>query len=73
MAEIKIGNRVVVRGDTQHYILVDPEKTHTGEVVGKDEGQLLVKLDKPVKRGSIEFGEVTVPQTSVSISQTKKE
>ena len=66
MSEIKIGDRVKVKGDTQHYILADPGESHLGEVIGKDAGQLLVKLDTPVKRGSVEFSEVSVPETKAS-------
>ena len=71
MGEIKIGERVKVRGETQSYLLTDPTKIHHGTVVGKEGGQLLVKLDKPVMRGSIEFGEVTVPEASVSLSTSR--
>jgi hypothetical protein len=67
VAEIKIGDRVRVRGDTQHYILVDPEKTHTAEVIGKEEGQLLVRLDQPVTRGGIPFREVKVPEHAADL------
>jgi hypothetical protein len=69
MSEIRIGDRVNVKGDTQDYILVDPDKIHNGEVIGKDGGQVLVKLDKPVTRGSVEFREVTVPETSARLKK----
>lgn len=69
MKEIKIGDRVSVRGDTQHFILVDPESHHKGKVIGKDGGQLLVSLDKPVVRGTVEFREVSVPENNASLSQ----
>ena len=69
MKQIKIGDRVKVKGDTQHFILVDPEQTYDGKVVGMDGGQLLVSLDKPVIRGTIEFREVSVPQTNVLSSE----
>ena len=68
MTEIKIGDRVSVKGDTQHYILVDPDRTYRGKVVGKDGGQLLVKLDRPVFRGSVEFHEVSVPEAKASLT-----
>ena len=61
MKEIKIGDRVEIHGDTQDYILPDPDEVHTGEVIGEDEGQLLVRLDKPVTRGPGSFREVSVP------------
>jgi len=64
--EIKIGDRVRVKGDTQHYILVDPDKSYSGEVVGKEGGQVLVKLDRPVMRGTVEFREVSVPENNAS-------
>ena len=73
MREIRIGDGVEIRGDTQSYILVDPDKIYNGEVIGKEEGQLLVKLDKPVMRGPVEFREVTVPETSARLSQSKED
>jgi hypothetical protein len=69
MKNIKIGDRVKIKGDTQHFILVDPEKTYGGKVIGMDGGQLLVSLDKPVIRGTIEFREVSVPQTNVLLGE----
>jgi hypothetical protein len=68
MKEIKIGDRVTVRGDTQHFILVDPDKRYKGKVIGKDGGQLLVSLDKPVMRGTVEFRDVSVSENNVSSS-----
>jgi len=59
---IKIGDRVRVKGDTQDYILVDPSKTYSGEVIGREEGQLFVRLDEPVTRGVNKFEEVSVPE-----------
>lgn len=73
MKEIKIGDRVEIRGDTQSYILTDPNKVHKGEVIGKDDGQLLVRLDKPVVRGPGEFKEVTVQENSARLSQSEKD
>jgi hypothetical protein len=70
MAKIKIGDRVKVRGDTQSYILTDPEKIYAGEVIGKEEGQLLVRLDKPVKKGPGAFREVTVPESNAQLSES---
>jgi hypothetical protein len=66
MKEFKIGDRVQVKGDTQHYILADPDKAYDGEVIGTEPGQLLVRLNKPVTRGTVEFHEISVPPTMVS-------
>lgn len=49
MAEINIGDHIEVRGNTQDYILSDPEKVYRGKVIGKENGQLLVHLDEPVR------------------------
>ncbi|MEA2338227.1 MAG: hypothetical protein QOE82_2234 [Thermoanaerobaculia bacterium] len=62
MAEIKIGDTIEVAGDTQDYILNDPDKTYRGTVLGKDNGQLLVRLDQPVVRGPGKFHEATVQE-----------
>ena len=72
MREVKIGDRVEIKGDTQDYILVDPDKIYEGKVIGKDGGQLLVKLDKPVMRGTVEFHDVTVPETNDRVSLSKE-
>jgi hypothetical protein len=72
MREIRIGDRVHIKGDTQDYILVDPDKVYEGEVVGKDGGQLLVRLDEPVMRGTVEFPEVNVPETNALLSEPGK-
>jgi hypothetical protein len=71
MAEINIGDRVEIPGDTQHYILKDSEKTYTGKVIGKDQGQLLVRLDEPVGRGPGAFHEVTVHETRARLKAGK--
>ena len=63
MPAIKIGDRVEVVGDTQDYILTDPKQIYTGEVIGKEEGQILVRLDQSVRRGSNQFREVMVPES----------
>jgi hypothetical protein len=73
MKEIKVGDRVEIRGDTQSYILTDPKKIYKGEVTGKSEGQLLVRLDKPVARGPGEFKEVSVQEESASLSDSEKD
>lgn len=72
MKEIKVGDRVEISGDTQSYTLVDPKKVYTGEVIGKKEDQVVVRLDNPVERGPGQFHEVTVPLTSVRRSHSKK-
>lgn len=71
MREIRIGDRVHIKGDTQDYILVDPDKVYKGEVIGKDGGQLLVKLDEPVVRGTVEFPEVNVRETNALLNEPK--
>ena len=68
MTNIKVGDRIEVKGDTQDYILVDPKKTYTGEVIGKREGSLVVRLDDLVTRGVNQFREVTVPESRASRS-----
>lgn len=73
MKEIEIGDRVEIRGDTQSYILTDPDKVYKGEVMGKSEGQLLVRLDKPVVRGPGEFKEVSVQEKSARLSHSEKD
>jgi len=72
MREIRVGDRVQIKGDTQDYILVDPDKVYKGKVIGKDGGQLLVKLDEPVMRGTVEFPEVSVPETNALLSEPRK-
>ena len=71
MAEINVGDRVEIPGDTQNYILKDPKKIYTGKVIGKDQGQLLVRLDEPVGRGPGAFHEVTVHQTRARLKSEK--
>lgn len=61
MREIEVGDAVEVAGDTQDYILTEPEKSYRGKVIGKDGGQLLVRLEEPVVRGPSQFREATVP------------
>jgi len=70
--EIKVGDKVEVQGDTQDYILTDPEKTYSGRVIGLDNGQLLVRLDEPVVRGPGQFSEVTVLRKNVRLSSNKQ-
>lgn len=72
MEEIKVGDRVEIPGDTQSYILKDPKKVYAGEVIGKEEGQLLVRLDKPVGHGPGAFHEVSVQETSARLSKSAK-
>jgi hypothetical protein len=45
--------------------LTDPNKTYFGVVIGRDNGQLLVRLDKPVVRGPGQFSEVSVLEKNV--------
>ena len=71
MAEIKVGDKVEIPGNTQDYILKDPKKIYTGKVIGKDQGQLLVQLDKPVGRGPGAFHEVTVHETRARLKSEK--
>jgi hypothetical protein len=73
MKEIKIGDRVEIPGDTQDYILIDPNKVYRGEVIEKDDSDLVVRLDKPVVRGPGEFQEVTVRESKVRLSPTNKD
>jgi len=70
--EIKVGDKVEVQGDTQDYILTDPEKTYSGRVIGLDNGQLLVRLDEPVVHGGGQFSEVTVLRKNVRLSSNKQ-
>jgi len=65
MPTIKVGDRVEVVGDTQDYILTEPNKVYVGNVIGREEGQLLVRLDQSVTRGSNQFREVSVPESRV--------
>lgn len=60
MQKFNIGDRVEIRGNTQSYILIDPNQTYTGVVTGMGDGQLLVRLDQPVTRGPGQFQEVSV-------------
>ena len=66
-SEIKVGDRVEVLGDTQHFILKDPNRVYTGEVIGKYEGQLLVRLDEPIGQGPGSFREVSVQQSNAQL------
>ena len=59
---LNVGDRVRVKGDTQDYILVDASRTYAGEVIGRQEGQLFVRLDEPITRGVNKFEEVSVPE-----------
>lgn len=63
--QIEVGDTVAVAGDTQDFILVDPEKTYHGKVVGRDGGELLVELNEPVVRGTNRFTRATVPEHRV--------
>ena len=72
MREIRIGDRVEIHGDTQDYILTDPNKIYLGEVIGLDNGQLLVRLDEPVVRGPGQFTEASVQKKNVRLSPEKE-
>ncbi len=63
--QIEVGDHVAVSGDTQDFILVDPDKTYRGKVIGRDGGALLVELNEPVVRGSNHFTRATVPEHRV--------
>jgi len=67
MPQIEIGDVVDIPGDTQNYILTNPEKTYRGRVVGKGDGELIVRLDEPVRRGPGEFSEVDVREDCVRL------
>lgn len=69
--EIEIGDRVEITGDTQDYILTDPDKAYRGTVIGKENGQLLVRLEEPVTRGPGQFGEASVHEARARIISAK--
>ena len=70
-SEIKAGDRVEVRGDTQHFILKDPNRVYTGEVIGKYEGQLLVRLDEPIGQGPGAFRDVSVQESNARLTHSR--
>ena len=72
MQTIKVGDRVEIRGHTQDYVLVDPDRIYTGEVIGREAEQLLVRLDQAVVRGTGELSEVSVPAKYARVSQVSK-
>jgi hypothetical protein len=72
MVAIKIGDRIEVTGDTQDFILKDPKRVYTGEVIGKNEGQLLVRLDEPIGRGPGAFREVSVQEKNARLMRPRK-
>jgi len=72
-SEIKVGDRVKVLGDTQHFILKDPNRMYTGEVVGKYEGQLLVRLDEPIGQGTSAFREVSVQESNARLTHSRND
>lgn len=67
MQQIEIGDVVDIPGDTQDYILTEPDKVYRGKVIGKGDGEVLVRLDEPVKRGPGEFREVDVREDRVRL------
>ena len=72
MTEINVGDRVEIQGDTQDYILTDPNKTYLGVVIGQDSGQLLVRLDESVVRGPGQFSEVSVLKKNVRLAPPQR-
>ena len=68
MTNIEIGDRVAIRGNTQSYILTDPDKVYEGTVVGKGDGELIVRLDAPVIRGPGEFRDVSVQEKDAHLT-----
>jgi len=71
MPQIEIGDIVDIPGDTQNYILTNPEKIYRGKVVGKGDGELIVRLDEPVRRGPGEFSEVDVREDRVRLVHSR--
>ena len=71
-AGVEVGDRVEFPGDTQDYILTEPEKIYRGQVIGKDNGQLLVRLEEPVTRGPGQFREASVLESRVKLAAKKK-
>ena len=70
-SEIKVGDRVEVLGDTQHFILKDSNRVYTGEVIGKYEGQLLVRLDEPIGQGPGAFRDVSVQASNARLTHSR--
>jgi hypothetical protein len=70
-SEIKVGDRVEVLGDTQHFILKDPNRVYRGEVIGKSEGQLLVRLDEHIGQGPGAFREVSVQDSNARLTRSR--
>ena len=71
MSEIKIGDHIEVTGNTQDYILKDPSRIYRGEVIGKESGQLLVRLEEPVIVGGGQFREASVMEAHARIALAK--
>jgi hypothetical protein len=72
MSVINIGDRVEITGDTQNFIVKDPNRVYTGEVIGKYEGQLLVRLDEPIGQGAGAFREVSVQEKNARLTHLRK-
>jgi hypothetical protein len=70
-SQIEVGDRVEVVGDTQHFILKDPNRVYTGEVTGKYEGQLLVRLDETIGQGPGAFREVSVQESNARLTHSR--
>ncbi|HXH37760.1 MAG TPA: hypothetical protein VNN08_03955 [Thermoanaerobaculia bacterium] len=71
MPEIKIGDDIEVTGDTQDYILNDPTRTYRGKVIGKDAGQLLLRLEEPVVLGTGQLREASVQESHARVVTPK--
>jgi len=69
---IEVGDRVEFPGDTQDYILTEPDKMYRGEVISKGSGQLTVRLEEPVTRGLSQFHEAAVLESRVRVAAKKK-
>ena len=72
MSEIKVGDRVEIIGDTQNFIVKDPQRVYTGEVIGRYEGQLLVRLDDSIGKGPGAFREVSVQENNARLTHSRK-
>jgi hypothetical protein len=72
MPEINIGDNIEVTGDTQDYILNDPTRIYRGKVIGKDNGQLLMRLEEPVALGQGQLREASVHEAKARIVSAKE-
>jgi hypothetical protein len=72
MREINIGDDIEVTGDTQDYILNDPTRIYRGKVIGKDNGQLLMRLEEPLVLGQGQLREASVHEAKARILSPKE-